>query len=257
MAKPCSDSYSYDWLDNPFETLQASICFDDVTNGRKGQILVAQQEGGRGVPIMRTTTSYITPAQYFQPEHATLAKLIHKIASLPAGIMFNNAMIEVYSNAYTTMGFHSDQALDLQEGSFIALFSCYKHPTQTTPLRKLVVKSKESGSREFEVPLVHNSVVVFSLDTNTHYRHKIVLDIAGSPNCPENEWMGITFRTSKTFLQFQDGQAHFEDGTVLSMAQEEQRRDLFHLRRRENEEVGFIYPPVTYTLSESDLKLPV
>eukprot|EP01031_Cornospumella_fuschlensis_P015805 gene15805-19308_t len=170
VAKPLSDQSACSWLDNSFESLQATTLFSDVTNGRKGQILVAQCTDG--VPIVRTTTPYNAAAQFFSPEHSSLADLIHSTASLPAQAKFNNAMIEVYTNEYTNMGFHSDQALDLQEGSYIALFSCYKDPT-SRPMRKLVVKSKEPGSHEFEVPMVHNSVVVFSLDTNTRFRHKI------------------------------------------------------------------------------------
>merc|ERR1712050_536946 len=105
------------------------------------------------------------------------------------------ALIELYTNTYATMGFHSDQDLDLEEGSSIAVFSCYKHPELASPPRKLVVESKEPGGGTFEIPLTHNSVVVFSVETNRRFRHKIVLDAAAQP--PENQWLGVTFRTSK------------------------------------------------------------
>merc|ERR1712070_686 len=114
----------------------------------------------------------------------------------------------MYTNEYTKMGFHSDQDVDLEHGSFIAVFSCYKWPELASPPRKLVVESKEPGGGKFEIPLTHNSVVVWSTETNRRFQHKIVLDTAVKP--PENQWLGITFRTSKTFVQFRDGLAYLE-----------------------------------------------
>ena len=51
-------------------------------------------------------------------------------------------MIEIYDSKYCKMGFHTDQSLDLQENSYIGIFSCYNDPT-TKDLRKLKVKNKE------------------------------------------------------------------------------------------------------------------
>jgi hypothetical protein len=185
--------------------------------------------------------------------HARLARQIQQCASLAQG--FNNALIEVYTNEYTTMGPHSDQALDLAEGSYIALFSHYKYPERLQVPRKLVVESKTPGGETFEIPLLHNSVVVFSVETNRRFRHKIVLD--RPTKAEENEWLGITFRSAKTFVRFRGGQACLMDGTTLTVATDEQRRTFFRLRRRENQEMDFRYPPLTYTLSESDAMLPV
>lgn len=39
-------------------------------------------------------------------------------------------------------------------------------------------------------------------------------------------------------------------------ADDEQRREFYQLRRRENKETDFIYPLLTYTISESDLMPP-
>ncbi|MBX9694317.1 MAG: hypothetical protein K2Z81_18170, partial [Cyanobacteria bacterium] len=103
-------------------------------------------------------------------------------------------------------------------------------------------------------PLAHNSVVVFSVDANRRFRHKIVLDT--SSQVPENEWLGITFRTSKTFVKLRDAQTYFLDGTRLSLATDEQKSEFFQLRGRENKEVDFSYPRITYTISESDLMPP-
>jgi len=237
--------------DNPFEELSSSVRFENVGKGRQGTVLV-RPDGARGVPIVRTTTKYCTPATCFQSVHVRLAQRIQRSASLP--VSFNNALIENYANSYTKMGFHSDQDLDLEQGSFIAVFSCYKYPERANPPRKLVVESKEPCGGTFEIPLTHNSVVVWSLETNKRYRHKIVLDASAHP--PENQWLGVTFRTSKTFVRVHDGQVCFEDGTPLTLADDVQRGEFFQLRTCENRGTNFTYPRLTYTISESDMMPP-
>ncbi len=244
---------------NPFEELLASARFEDVGKGRQGAVLIKSDETG-SIPIVRTTTRYSTPTQRFQSVHDRLAQQIQTIASLAVG--FNNALIEKYTNAYTTMGSHSDQALDLADESSIAIFSCYKHPEIANPPRKLLVELKEPNddpnglpsATAIEIPLTHNSVVLFSVATNRRRKHKIVLDKSVRP--PENQWLGITFRTSKTFVRFRDESAYFLDDTRLTLANDEQRHEFYHLRHRENNELDFIYPRITYTISESDMMPP-
>ncbi len=236
---------------NLFEELFASVRFEDVGKGRQGAVLTRTDETG-GTPIVRTTTRYHAPAQPFRAVHERLARQIQTIASLSVG--FNNALIESYTNAYTTMSSHSDQALDLADESFIAVFSCYEHPESATPPRTLLVEPKGAGGDGVATPLTQNSVVVFSVGTNRLLRHKIVLSV--SARKPENRWLGVTFRTSKTFVRFRDGGAYFPDGVPLTPAGDEQRREFYSLRRRENDETDFTYPRVTYTVSESDLVPP-
>lgn len=236
---------------NLFDEMLASVQFEQINKGRQGALLVKPHEA-RGTPLVRTTTKYKTPAYCFQSAHVRLAQQIQNYASIFTD--FNNALIENYTNLYTTMGFHSDQALDLEEESFIAVFSCYKYPELATSPRKLIVESKEPRIGTFEIPLTHNSVVVFSLDTNRRFKHKIVLDKVHSL---ENPWLGITFRTSKTFVRFHDEQAYFEDGTLLTLANEDQNREFYALRSQENKETNFSYPQITYTISESDMMPPI
>ena len=234
---------------NLFADLLASVRFEDPGKGRQGAVLVNPDATGC-IPIVRTTTRYRNPAQRFRSVHEQLAQ---EVASLSIG--FNNALIENYTNAYTTMGSHSDQALDLADESFIAVFSCYEHPELATQPRKLLVESKESDADTVEIPLLQNHVVVFSVSANRRLRHRIVLN--ASRKTPENRWLGITFRTSRTFVRFRDGQACFLDDVPLTLANEDQKREFFHLRRRENHETDFTYPRLTYTISESDLMPPV
>ncbi|MFD5771430.1 hypothetical protein ACFWIN_37155 [Streptomyces sp. NPDC127049] len=237
--------------ENPFAELAASVRWEDVGKGRRGAVLTRVDQDG-GVPLVRTTTRYATPAQRFRPAHDRLARRIQELIGSPAA--FDNALAETYTNAYTTMAAHSDQALDLAEGSFIAVYSCYEHP-EAGPPRKLVFEAKEPGAESFELPLTHHGAVAFSVDSNRLLRHRIVLDAAG--RAAENQWLGLTFRTSKTTVRFRDGHAHLPDGTRLAPADDEQRRAFYRLRRRENQETDFAYPPLAHTVSESDLMPPV
>lgn len=244
-------SYALPGDGNRFEALFASVRFEDVGNGRQGAVLVRADEV-RGIPIVRTTTRYATPAQVFGPLHEQLSLLIQMAASLPTG--FNNALVENYTPAYATMGGHSDQALDLADGSFIAVFSCYQDPPTGKPPRKLLIEAKGGRGREVEVPLAHNSAIVFSVDSNRRFRHRIVLDPASRP--AENRWLGVTFRVSKTFVRYRGENAQFEADVSVTLATEEQRREFYRLRKRENNETDFAYPRITYTISESDLMPP-
>ncbi len=238
---------TYVLADPPFDELLASVRFDDVAKGRRGTVVVKVDDTG-GVPIVRTTTPYPAAAQRFGVLHERLAQEIRRVAALSCEL--DNALVEHYTNAYATMKRHSDQALDLAAGSSIAIYSCYRDPR--APSRRLVVTPKESDAAAFEILLAHGTVVVFDLDTNRRFTHTIAL----AANAPENDWLGITFRTSKTLVRFVDGHALLTDGARLTIATDDQRRELFQLRRRENDETSFTYPPISYTISESDLKPP-
>jgi hypothetical protein len=243
----------------PFDALAAGVRFQDVASGRRGAVLVecSPSSHGGGVPLVRTTSKYVMAPQHFAQAHSGLARHVEALAGLHTP--FNNALIETYTNAYATMGFHSDQAQDLADGTWIAVYSCYRNGALATsrgPPRKLVVKSKVDGS-VLEIPMVHSSVILFSIDTNRHFCHKIVLDYACST--PENEWLGVTLRTSKTFLRFGEAgtaSACFEDGTPLAMASEEQQRQFYKLRGQENATTDFVYPIFSYTVSQSDTLPP-
>ncbi|WP_435845512.1 alpha-ketoglutarate-dependent dioxygenase AlkB [Streptomyces erythrochromogenes] len=247
--EPSITSHSLPAERDLFAELSASAQLEDVGKGRRGATLTRVDEAN-GVPLVRTTTPYENPTQCFRVVHERLALQVQETAAIP--VAFNNALIESYTNAYRTMGSHSDQALDLADDSFIAVFSCYQHP-EANP-RKLVFESKESDADRFEIPLAHNSVVVFSVESNRRFKHKIVLDAVPTA---DNQWLGVTFRTSKTFLRFRDGHPYLPQGARLTSADDEQRREFYRLRRRENDETAFTYPSLTYTVSESDLLPPV
>lgn len=245
-----------------FQELSGSVEFEDVTKGRKGNHLVRLSDDV--APIVRTTTKYNKPAHNFAAIHDLIIENINGVANNQGGasfppLLFNNALIEVYNRAYVKMKYHSDQCLDLEESSYIALFSCYEQPNEVSPanLRKLKVRDKISGE-EFEFTLENNSVILFSLTTNTRFQHKIVLDI--NPNQKalgaDNQWLGITFRKSKTFIYFEDDLPYFADGTLLKLADDAQRKEFYKLRGQENREMDFTYPDIVYTLSISDTMMP-
>lgn len=239
-------TYTLPLADDTFVQLERSARLEDLGEGRQGAVVVLP-DPTRGTPIVRTTTRYSAPAQRFSPLHRWLAQQICTAASLPPG--FNNALLERYTPAYTTMGAHSDQAQDLEDGTLIALFSCYRDPT--APPRHLRVTSKEPHGGSFSIPLTHHSVVVFSLPTNRRFQHKIVLDRSTT------DWIGVTFRTSRRRLRLDGPQPRFEDGAPLHLADDQERQELYRLRGRENRELDFTYPSLPYTLSESDLLPPL
>lgn len=240
-----------------FTELYNSAQFEAVGSGRYGNHLV--QENEHGIPIVRTTTQYTIPAGYFKSIHQHIIKCINdNVTSEQETIHFNNALIEVYDSRYCKMGYHSDQALDLDPHSYIALFSCYENPNALTELqlRKLKIKDKLSN-KEFEIKLSHHSVVLFSVQTNAKFQHKIVLDGRTHNNSTNNSrWLGITFRCSKTFINFHNQVPFFKTGEQLLQANEEQTQEFYKLRRQENNETTFIYPPIHHTLSIADTLMP-
>ncbi len=222
-----------------FTDLEKSAKTEVVAKGRLGAVLVListdEKSTQKNIPIVRTTTKYTCAAQKFQSIHTKIAEC--------AGITANNALFEIYDANYKTMGFHSDQALDLADDSYIALFSCYQNPD--TPDRQLVIREK-SENKEQIIPLTNNSVVIWNLDTNAKYLHKIVLS-GNATNM--NKWLGITFRMSKLYLDPLNK-------SVLHLANKEEEQEFYKLRSMENRAVNFRYPPINYTINSADL-LPI
>lgn len=244
-------SFNLDAEPGLFLELMQAADLEAVGKGRQGAVLTLPDEQ-RGFPLVRTTSRYASPAQCWSATHGRLAEEVSSLASIEN--TFNNVLFEHYTNAYAKMGFHSDQALDLQPDTHIAILSTYATRPEAGTERKLVVEPKGSGD-SFELVMGHNSVIVFSVDVNRHFRHKIVLDKSSNP--PENEWLGLTFRTSNTLVTYSSEGVVLSDGTELTLGSDEEAREFFQLRGRENREPGFDYPPCTFTISPSDLMVPV
>lgn len=235
---------------NIFPELMKITDFEDVTKGRMGAILVDVQNDL--IPLVRTTTKYINPAQNFKSIHYDIMEKIKQQAHINE-IKFNNALIEVYDNQYCTMGFHSDQALDLADDSYIGIYSCYENPQdmKQSNSRKLIIKNKTTNKLS-EIIMDHNSVILFQLSTNQQHLHKIILD--NNTNNKNNKWLGITFRLSKTFIHpINDIPFFHQTNDVLKLANEEESKNFYKLRSEENKSTNFKYPEITYTISMSDL----
>ncbi len=246
---------------NLFNELSNSVDFETTGKGRLGTHLVDIQN--HNIPIVRTTTRFNTPAFAFSQIHYRLVSEINNMllahqTDIPVQ-KFNNALIEVYDSSYSKMGFHSDQALDLENNSFIAVFTCYEQPDQpeASHMRKLIIKDKIT-EEESEIILQHNSVILFSVEANKQFQHKIILN---SPNnsdtATDNRWLGITFRNSKTHIQFRGGIPYFFTGEQFTLANTDQESEFFKLRGQENRELDFAYPNLHYTISNADLLPPV
>jgi hypothetical protein len=239
---------------NLFRELSNFVDFEAVAKGRKGNLLVRPSQ--ERVPIVRTTTLYNKPAHSFSTIHNQIVESIKNEAPIQGALDFNNALIEIYDRDYTKMKYHSDQALDLEDDSYIALFSCYERPDELSQnaLRKLKVQCKTTQEM-FEFTLENHSVILFSLATNTQFMHKIVLE--SSESVKENRWLGITFRKSKTFIHFKADLPYFSDGKLLKLADNQQSKTFYQLRGQENKGIHFIYPEIPYTLSVSDTIMPL
>ena len=230
-----------------FEDVISSIKFEDIgVNGRMGAIL------SRNNAIVRTTTKYNESAQIMNETIMSIINIIkfEMKSLLGSSIDFNNALAEIYDTRYKNMGYHSDQALDLNTNSYIALFSLYENENN----RNLLVKKKIKGSIPVSIELTNKSVVFFSTKENAAHLHKIVLD---QKSKSESKWFGLTLRLSKTQVDFIDNHVLLPTGKRLKLALENQTKDFFKLRSNENKCEVFKYPLLDYTISKSDLMQPI
>lgn len=228
-----------------FDNLLNSIEFEPIINGRVGTVIV-DPNLIKGIPIVRTTTKYTKPAQQFKPIHHKLVQMIKNKSNID-NLELNNALVELYTRKYKKMRYHSDQALDLDPDSYVCIFSCYDNPIN---LRKLIIKDKETKITS-EIIMDHCSVIIFDMEYNQKHLHKIVLD---SNNGVDNNWLGFTFRLSKTFIQFNNDIPYFElNGKELKLANDVELQQFYILRGKENKSIEFEYPNLDYTISESDL----
>ena len=230
---------------NLFKQLSESVIFEDIFDGRKGAILVDKKD--ELIPLVRSTTVYNRPAQLFSKIHYDILEKIKNETNLE----FNNALIELYDSKYCTMGYHSDQALDLADDSYICLFSCYEK--EHKDYRTLKVKEKNSD-KTYNIVLDHNSIVYFDTNTNIKHLHKIILE----KNTINNRWIGITFRLSKTYIKFVNESPHFiHNNSQLFYANEDQQKEYYKKRSQENLSIDYNYSDINYTVSISDIMKPV
>lgn len=264
---------------NVFNEINNSYNFDDVTKGRKGTTIlnpiICKNNNELLTPIVRTTTIYNKPFQIF---NTIISDIVNKINykfneklkndnGIQTNLNLNNALLEVYNYKYKKMKFHSDLALDLQDNSYIALYSCYNNiNVDDNNKRKLVIKNKETNEIEDKIILEHNSVILFSVETNSKFLHKIVLEHNNKID-EEIEWLGLTFRESKTFIKYINNNEHnknsykpiFNDNNnELILANENEKKEFYKLRSEENNNIGkYNYPNINYSISPAELLKPI
>lgn len=241
--------YTLDVPENLFNQLSTCTTFEDIIKGRQGAVLLNYKHNT--MPIVRTTTIYNNPAQQFLPIHYEIMDNIRK--KIKNNIIFNNALIEIYNNDYHNMKYHTDQSLDLQEDSYICLFSCYENNSNASnDMRKLQIKNKTTKLCS-EFTLNNNSIVLFNVQTNQQHLHKIVLESKKSTN----RWLGITFRLSKTFIKFTDDIPYiYPNNKVFKIADSNERTMFLKHKSSENLQTEYVYPNIDYTISKSDM-LPI
>jgi len=257
-----------DFKVNPFDELFTSVNWESMTEGRKGTNIVLDYQSNDNkmvTPLVRTTTRCLKANQRMLPVHHDLIHLIQTAAKKENhdDVSFNHALMEVYDQRYRTMKYHSDQALDLHPDSWIALFSCYHNPLCTASVRTLRIKNK-TNYKEMDIVLDHNSVVLFSTATNSHWWHKIILPspLGKKENTTvrDSMWLGVTLRQAQTFVSFCDDEKKpyfVNTQQPLTVATPEESQQFYSHRGLENATVGrYVYPDTTYTLSQGDL-LPI
>ena len=230
-----------------FDELSQACEFESFPLWR-GAILTLNEDGA--IPIVRTTTRYTKPSQPFSPAHYDLVERIRSVAN-KEHLVLNNAMVEIYDPTYKKMKWHSDQALDLACNSYICIYSCYEDENEDpAALRRLVLKRKGSQD-ETSISMEHDSVIIFSTETNGDYVHKIV----GGSKPSKGQWLGVTLRQSKTFITYAaDGLPYFTQqrklGPALTMATEHEQNEFYRHKSQENKVVNYAYPRIDYTLSQ-------
>ena len=232
-----------------FGELEKSYKFEDITKGRKAAVLVNCNEGL--VPLYRSTTEYKKHTQLFNDVIELCIEHVKTAIGQP-DFEPNSAMIEIYTDEYRKMKFHSDQSLDLQDDSTIAIFSCYEDQSETN-LRKLVIKNKESGdisAQQFD----NMGTIAFDTNFNKLNKHAIILE----GNKPSSRWIVITFRTTKTFVVYENwgGPYIVTNPKKLTLATESEKKEFYKLKGLENSTVLQDQPDLTYTISKSDLVRP-
>jgi hypothetical protein len=227
-----------------FDDIKKQCDFEILGIGRKGCIII--DKINNKIPLVRSTTQYTTNAGKFSDIHYDIIDCIKSKTKLD--LDFNNAMMEIYDDNYRKMKYHCDQSLDLKDDSFIGIYTLYQNEKiKDCDKRVLRVKNRITNKVD-DIIMDHNSMILFSLETNKKYLHKIVLP----NNKTNNKWLGITFRESKSFIEFIDNIPYLNNKKI-HLANDDEKIMFYKLRSSENKDMYFKYPDIDYTISESDL----
>lgn len=220
----------------------SNIKFEEITNGRKAVNLV--EKINNSFSVVRTTSKYENKSILFKQIHYNIINDIKQNVNFD--INFNNALMELYNVNYKTMRFHSDCGLDLKDSSFICIYSNYSNKNYN---RTLKIKHKIKGFN-VSIELEHNSCVIFSTDYfNKYYKHKIMYN-----NKSQDDWLGITFRLSKSFITFRNSKTFLNNKELIKM---DTGCDFYKYKSSENKSPSFNYPEINYSTSPGDFINPI
>jgi hypothetical protein len=241
---------------NFFKPLFEKCKLESICPGRYGAISVEPREKGT-YPIVRTTSQYHEAPTFFTSEIKLLRHIV-QTETKSSSLDFNNAMVEMYDYKYYKMGKHTDITLDLEDNSWICLFTCYNHPNPKPQDLRLLRTYNKITQKEESIVLKHNFFVLFSTKTNQTHVHHIVLP-TNAKVFSFTKWLGVTMRMSKTFVQTSDKIpmfVHLQKPLRLATAHE---RTMFNnMKHQENTQTDFIYPysEIDFCLSPSDFFEP-
>jgi hypothetical protein len=109
--------------------------------------------------------------------------------------------------------------------------------------------------KEFSVTLYPNSAFLIPLSTNRLYTHEIKPSVLNVDHIPVR--MGYVARCSNLEALHRNGQTYIkENGELLELADDDQKKEFFKLRGQENSIMNFTYPKLSYTLSAGDTIMP-
>lgn len=96
-----------------------------------------------------------------------------------------------------------------------------------------------------------------SLDTNRKHLHKIILDSNNIKSVSNIKWLGITFRISKTFIQFINEIPYFyRTNNILKLANNIEKSEFMKYKGLDNKNIHYYYPIIDYTFNITDI-LPI
>jgi hypothetical protein len=121
---------------NLFDIIEQETHFGINATGRRVGIVVNPTEDGE-TPIIRTTTQYPSAPKVFS---RTMEDLVRNLKRTIRNFDANNVMVEIYTNDYKTMSYHTDASIDNAPNSYIGILTLYKNP-QASNIREFAFRA--------------------------------------------------------------------------------------------------------------------
>jgi alkylated DNA repair dioxygenase AlkB len=167
-----------------FSALMSSVAWRQESATFKGGITVPLPRlvawyGDAGTSYSYTGISNV--ANGWLPPLVTIRDVCSVV--LPEGEVFNGVLLNLYRNGLDTIGYHSDNEIDLTPNSVIASVSL-------GATRKFQLKSKRDKTQKIELDLPHGSLILMY----GHCQHDWVHGVPRDKNVQEAR-INLTFRS--------------------------------------------------------------